>query len=61
MTDARPPQDTSVLLVSLCPEQGGYDDMMRGSSFEIPTNGVEKLLNVYEEKVGRGDQSPSCV
>ena len=59
MTDARPPQDTSVFLVSLCPEKGDNDDL-RKLSFEIPTNGVEKLLDVYDKKV-EGDQSPFCV
>ena len=36
------------------------DDDLRELSFEIPTNGVEKLLFVYEEKV-EADQSPFCV
>ena len=57
MTDARPPQDKSVFLVYLRPEQG---DDLRKLSFEIPTNGVEKLLFVYDEKV-EWVQSPYCV
>ena len=60
MTDARPPEDTSVFLC-LCVQNKEEMMLMRRSSFEIPTNGVEKLLDVYEEKVGKGDQSPSCV